>query len=556
MSGNLDSARPENRRALSRALRPLRFWLIGSVLLLAFVLISRIISGSPLTFTLLVDGRPLAENLVVKVDGRAFLPGDKVRFGKKTLEIQGGETEPFQKKVFVWFSAKDLGELNLARSRGTLEVRSEPVAKEIALAGKFFAGTNTNALAAFSELPVGQYQLTARFAHLTERRALEVRRNETNRLEIKPAVGTLDLTSDPTDAGFRLAAAQFGGLSLEGKSPATLSELPAGEYRLRVWRGDYVKESTLAIKTAETNRQDVVFEYGEVKLVTKPEGASVFDSFKEVGKTPKTLRELRPGQYQFRLQLEGYHPVAVNLTVSGKSEIVVSTNLVSVRYSEAMRVARSLVESNSKDFRNALTGVEEALQAQPGDAEALSLKREIELALKEREAKAAEAKKQTEARQAEESKRAEEQAKRAALEARKREVDEAFRRVVERERDAALFETMVWPIKGDVAIVRQALLRMLDQKGARWKLGRESKLNETSLVFWCPGRGLLIPIGRRCLVLITQMTSDEVQLYVKFFEYGGLDNVPAPDHAVFKEVSEEFRSRLVKELGTEPKGEP
>ena len=54
-------------------------------------------------------------------------------------------------------------------------------------------------------------------------------------------------------------------------------------------------------------------------------------------------------------------------------------------------------------------------------------------------------------------------------------------------------------------------------------------------------------------MFITQTSPDEVYLCAKFFEFGGLDNMPVPDEQVFNEGSGEFRNRLLKELGAEPK---
>jgi len=218
-----------------------------------------------------------------------------------------------------------------------------------------------------------------------------------------------------------------------------------------------------------------------------------------------------------------------------------------------MEGARSLVESSRGDYRTAFTRVQEALEAEPGDTQAIALKERIGAAMRAEEAREAEQRKLEATRLATKKLKDEEDVRKTALEVRRREADKAFQKIAEPEPHAALFQTMVWPLKGDLATVRQALLRMLGQKDARWRLSTDAKLNETSRVFRCPGRGFLIPPGRRCLVSITQTSPDEVYLCAKFFEFGGLETLPVPDEHVFNEVGGEFRSRLLKELGTELK---
>src|SRR5262245_57465014 len=116
----------ERRRLRIRALRPLLFWFVGILVLLVWYVDRRIKEGTRLTFQLLEDRQPFRGNLNVKVDGQPFRVGDRVRLGNSTLTLEGPETEPFQKSVWVWFRPVDLGDLSLKRSEGTLEVKSEP----------------------------------------------------------------------------------------------------------------------------------------------------------------------------------------------------------------------------------------------------------------------------------------------------------------------------------------------------------------------------------------------------------------------------------------------
>src|SRR5258706_11631534 len=291
-----------------RAFGAIFIWLIAILVLGAWRLEHGLSEGSRITFRLAVEGRPVPERVAIKLNGKAFLPGERARFGKKTLLIEGPETERFETHFFVRLRDVDLGEINLTRSKGFLEIRSDPALKEITVSGPLFSTRSTNALASFT-VPVGKYDVTAAYEHSTEQQNLRVRRNETVRLEFKPAVGSLNLATDPTNAEFNLSAPQLAGLNLSGNTPAQLTQLPTGVYHLRVWRGDYVKDFGVEIKHGDTNQQNVVFNYGEVKFITVQAGASVFDDAKPLGQTQTNVTELKTGQTHFQLQMEGYHPL-------------------------------------------------------------------------------------------------------------------------------------------------------------------------------------------------------------------------------------------------------
>lgn len=486
------------------------------------------------------------EKLSVKLDGQPFPSGSRARFGKRTLTIESPETEPIQRNFRVWFKAVDLGDIYAPRSKGTLEVRANPVPKHLVISGPLYKNTNTNAVATFL-VPVGDYTVNAAFEHSIEQRRVQVHRNETSRLEISPALGTLKIVTEPKDAEFRLAGSSLGGSNLEGSTPAELKQLPVGSYNLRVWRNNYVKDVDITVNMDETNEQNVIFEYGEVEVLSNPEGASIVDQSGEIGKTPKKITNLKPGRYPFQLRLAGYYSVDVNPLVTGKQSVVIRTNLINVRYAEAMQTARSLVTSSFEDYQQALARIEEALQAQPGDAAALTLKDKIVALWTDQERKVVEEKQLEQLRIANE-------AKKAALDARKREAEEIFRRVASSEKDADRFETMVWPIKGTVANLRQAFLRMLKQEGSWWELNREAQMDERRVAFSCRAPGFMAFKTRRCLVLLSEMEEGEVCLHAKFFEYSEHKTLPLQssytpvDTEKQKAVAEEFRRRLITEL--------
>jgi hypothetical protein len=573
------NAMREPRRLRNRALRPLLVWLVGSAVLAAWYVQRH---GASVFFSITVDGAlPAAEEVSAQMYGHPFAPGNRVRLGRRTLMITGQDIEPLERKVLVWFGNNNLGEIRLARSKGSLEVNAEPAPREIRVAGVRFVRTNSSAVATFTAVPVGEYRVTVVFDRFSEERAVQVRRNETSRLEVKPPVGTLSLSSEPPGASFSLAAASGGSLRIEGNAPTELRQLPPGEYQLRVWRGDYVKELRVPVAHGQTNRQHVVLDYGEVKLATAPPGATILKGGKELGRTPTTIGGLKPERYVYRLDLDGYLPVDLAVDVRGKESIAVSTNLTSRRYVSAMDRARWQFSS---DAQGALAAVEEALQAQPGDADATALKAKIEATLKKRDRKLAEAKAVEERRKAEQEARSaaatgaqSEPAKTAAAAApasanepppasRQQRAEEQFRQLEAKWQDRELFDLNVWRARAGFQKVREALLRYVEKGPDKWMMTNEAKLDEKMSVFRLDPKGFFSD-KKAALVQLCELSEDETEIRCKIWIYTvgqGMKWVPVHSQFYFPEnpgqanawrdrVTRRFRENLAKELGTELK---
>jgi hypothetical protein len=141
----------------------------------------------------------------------------------------------------------------------------------------------------------------------------------------------------------------------------------------------------------------------------------------------------------------------------------------------------------------------------PGDADALTLKIELEAALQKREA-------QQQAQLAQQQQQAE-------WERRRKLAPDRFKEVTDKLKDAALFDTHHWTVKGNQTAVREALLRTL-AKGPQhaWTVEQETPEQEGCIVFQCKGNSSS-QTKRSCLVLICQTGPDQVQVYAKFWDY-------------------------------------
>ncbi len=488
-----------------RLMAPLIVWFCGSVLLLSWSWFENALERTTLVFWVAVEGGPPAEELSVKLDGKAFQSGGRVGLGSHTLFISGPTVEPCRKKAFVWLGRNDWGRVDLKRIKGILDVQTEPAATELRIAGALFSATKADTAGFSQPVPAGEYQVTAVFLHTRERREAEVLRNETCRSAIAPPFGALDLASDPKGVEYSLRSPATASLSFSGTAPAELTQLPAGAYDLSMqWAGSD-KDRQLQIAAGKTNRQDIVFPYGTVRLTTTPPGAAVSSGWSALGNTPRTLL-VKPGRYDFHLALDGYRPLDVALSVADKQTVAVVTNLVSLRYVEAMTVARG--QFNSANYDAALRRVQAALQVEPQDADALSLKAKIEAAQKAAGARAAEAVRQAQAAK-------EQAAREAPVKAARRK----FNLLVSREKDARLFPTFAWAATNRLADVEAAMRRLFAEKDAPWKLAGEENPDARTVIFRGAGRGLIGSHERRCFVMLARVGPGRTCVFAEFFEY-------------------------------------
>ncbi|MHB8519863.1 MAG: carboxypeptidase regulatory-like domain-containing protein [Limisphaerales bacterium] len=570
LSGNADRAR---RRSSVEAFYPLLAWALGSLLLLAWQWHERGLAGTILVFSVSVDGAAsFPDQVSAELDGQPFSTGQRVGLGRARLVLTGQDIEPFGTNLFAWYGRNDLGELRLVGSKGMLELHCDPVPKEIEVVGQVTHAKRAGAPVTFARIPVGTYQVTATFAHSWQREDVQVRRNATNRVDITPAFGSLALASDPTNTYFTLACRTMANFSLEGKVPADITQLPAGEYDLSVRWNDASKEQRLQIAKGETNRQRIVFPYGTVGLVTTPPGATVSSGFNTLGKTPQTL-VVKPGKYQFRLALDGYRSADVGASVEDKKTLVLSNRLVNARYADAMDAARNERSSAFGSSDRALSRVEEALRIEPGDPEAAALKANIMAALQVREVKTEEERKAAAAQATGQARQAEVEQKKAAQEARKREADATFEKAAGQIPDAGLFPTHVWSLTNRLDQVRGAVSAMLQEKDAPWKLVEQSAPDSKSWLFRGEGRGGLLGTRKKtCAVMVAEMSPGQVYLYAKFWEYAVGEKInfsfsgltpdsyvpvvagrykpgePGAAAAYLHAVAEDFTRRLAKEL--------
>jgi TonB family protein len=210
----------------------------------------------------------------------------------------------------------------LINGRGSLAITTEPTGATIAISN--FAPRVSPAT--ISDLRLGHYAVSITLAgYEPVNMDVEVKENETTDpgpIHLVRQTGALELTTDPPGVNFevRPAAARFfaaGADVKQGKTPATLADLPTGEYVVIFSREGWPNHTENAvIESKGTAHVTSKFVGGSIEITTIPPGARVTRNGETVGTTPLTLQDQQPGDVEFALELQGY----TTTFVDGRSE--------------------------------------------------------------------------------------------------------------------------------------------------------------------------------------------------------------------------------------------
>jgi hypothetical protein len=361
----------------SRIFRPLLLWFIISVVLLAWRHHQQQERQAAIRFTVSIEGRSGRPFYHAELNRRPFDSGEHSGLGRKALTIRADDAEPFVTNVFVWYGGKSLGNITLARSRGALHLKVFSGAKRLSVTGQETSRSFSNATHELLVLPSGRYSIHAQFARFNIERTVEITAHRTNKIVIDPGLTVLALTSNPTNAEFELNSTRPEGITIRSNTPILLADMPSGEYRLRIWRGDYQKTISLRLNAeAGTNDVSVEFDYAHLAIHSEPPGAEIRNGEKVLGTTPAELT-LPTGLYRLSVSKPGFTPSNLSLTLRANEQPQVVVSLLSVAYVEAMQQARDKASGFLADLDRALAHVNRALEIKPDDDAALSLKRSI-----------------------------------------------------------------------------------------------------------------------------------------------------------------------------------
>jgi hypothetical protein len=359
-----------------KVFRPLLGWFVVTLVLLVWRNHQTQERQATIQFAVSLEGRAGRPDYRAKLNHVPFDSGGHSGLGRKQLTIEANDAETFVTNVFVGYGGVGFGHIRLARSRGTIDLQTKPEAVRVTINGAEtncdFTGTPSGILS----LPTGFYTSKVEFARFNLGRRFYVAARDADRLVIDANITAFALSSNPTNAQFELQSLSHTNVTVQSNTPVTITELPAGDYHLHIWRGDYQKTVPVKLNAIGTNELQVEFDYAKITIQSEPAGASVRDGKKLLATTPGSLT-LPTGLYQLTVAKEGFVTTNVALSLSANEDRSVELSLLSEAYVTGLERARHFSSGFVVDLERALDGVNAALQAKPGDESATTLKQEI-----------------------------------------------------------------------------------------------------------------------------------------------------------------------------------
>lgn len=499
-----------------------------------------------------MEGRSEQVFYEATLNGLPYHAGEPCGVGWKKLIVRAEDAEPFQTNCFVWYGGEAFGKITLVRSRGSIDLDFSPAVDSVRLTGAEEKKTLNNIARESVSLPTGRYAVEAKFARFSVERTVEVTRNQTTRVTIAPGITTFNLTSEPENAEFELKSKGASQVSVSGRTPTAITDLPAGEYELAIARGNYRKQLLVILTAAKaTNDLKMEFRYAKLSITSQPVDALVTDGGKVIGRTPASF-DMQPGMHRLNIAKEGYFGTNLDVTLLETDSRAVSVTLENVSFVEALERARKHA-SGGMDYEGTLAAVEAALRIKPDDAGALQLKRslefdwhvrnaqqfqrnrefpqariEVEAALKLRpsDADALALKAEVEkGQQAVDAERAKVKAAAAVerAETRKNRPEKLLEEICNQLPHNALFDSQSMRFTGAVDAVYEAARHGLQRK-PEWRILRDDKVDNDTRVIIAQMTGILKK--DKVILVASQTTDEEVVVWFKLFALRGFVDTP------------------------------
>ncbi|MEI6075167.1 MAG: PEGA domain-containing protein [Verrucomicrobiota bacterium] len=363
----------QRRHYWQRVLRPLAWWFLLVLVLFAHHTHQRWMEKTRLLFNPTLAGQHLFPEITATLDGQPIYNNQNLSLGRHRFVLQHPKGEPYETNLFIWYGPHDLGTIDLKRTMSVLSLVVKPPAAELYIHGPELNLTLTNTPGMTSSVPTDLYVIMARYAHWSQSDNVLVAPGSPASWQIAPRLGAVSIDCNQADATGQLL--QSDGLSVvAGAFPYAVTELPEGNYTVTANHHNNVLSQTVPVTMGTTNQVTVMFLYGSVVLETDPPGASVqTGDGRYCGVTPLSATELKPGDWNFTLQHNGYESVNIKLAITANQTTTLHTNLINVNYTSSMQAARQAM--TKADYDLVLKAAGDALIGKPGDAEALSLQR-------------------------------------------------------------------------------------------------------------------------------------------------------------------------------------
>jgi TonB family protein len=257
-----------------------------------------------------------------KAEIKAKADAELLKRTEEELARKNAAAESLAKKAAEEAKQREIDANRLLNGRGSVVIVTEPAGASVAISN--FAPRLSPATV--KDLRLGRYTVEITMAgYESVSLEVEVKENEATNPGVVRLVrqsGTLEVASEPAGTTYEVRPAPpritFGGKDVKtGKTPATIADLPTGDYVVTFQREGWpVHSENVTVEHGKTARVVSKFTGGTVTITSSPSAARVTRNGEAIGETPLTLNDQLPGDVTYSLDLAGF----MSATVQGKIE--------------------------------------------------------------------------------------------------------------------------------------------------------------------------------------------------------------------------------------------
>jgi len=213
--------------------------------------------------------------------------------------------------------------VSLAAQQGALFVSTDPPGATVTVDG----GEGKTSPATFKPIAVGKHKLSIqKDGYAAKNLEVEVKAGDITAeptVKLQALMAKLKINPVLTGGDYILYQGDSSKLVSSGKSPAVLSDLPAGSYRLVLTHPSDIEkplqaEEKFVLKGGEEKTVAPKFEYGSVYVTAEPSAHRIMAQYKgkDLGFTPVRINKVPVGEISLMLR----NPRLVDTQVTGKVE--------------------------------------------------------------------------------------------------------------------------------------------------------------------------------------------------------------------------------------------
>jgi len=199
--------------------------------------------------------------------------------------------------------------------KGTLIVNSQPKGAVIKFGGKEYS-----APARIDDIDMGEYiLLVSKDGYAAKEFPVKFTADnlmmDKGTVSLERQMGDMKLRSERKNVAFIVKGPQDYTGETKGYLPLELTQVPAGTYEVTLIHKGWETPYKFKVGPDAPVDKDIKFDYGNLVISTKPDGAVVHDGMRKLGTTPLELKELKPGTRKLGFLKHGYDYKVVEIEV-------------------------------------------------------------------------------------------------------------------------------------------------------------------------------------------------------------------------------------------------